>query len=83
MEPTTKPFSELVIGDLFKVGEEKYRKIPAIEIPGAGERNAAQESNQGWVYISPETAVQHYGHVDLAVDRVRAGRQESPRGQTR
>src|SRR5688572_22789518 len=75
IDPTTKPFRELAIGDLFEVTGEPYRKIPPLIIPGVGERNAAQEPTQHWVCFSPETATVHYGYVALEVDRVRAKRQ--------
>jgi hypothetical protein len=74
-DPTPKQFRELAIGDLFEVAREKYRKIPPLIIPEIGERNAAKEVTQHWLYFPPETTILHYGYVDLEVDRVRAKRQ--------
>jgi hypothetical protein len=75
LDPTTKQFRELDIGDLFEVAGEQYRKIPLLLIPEVGERNAAKEPTQHWMYFLPETVTVQYGHVDLEVDRVRAKRQ--------
>jgi hypothetical protein len=66
-------FSELNIGDLFRLDDEEYRKIPPLEIPDVGERNAALIQTHQWVSIDPETTVRRFGTTDLLVDRVRAG----------
>jgi hypothetical protein len=66
-------FSELNMGDLFRLKDEEYRKIPALEIPDLGERNAAVILTHQWVYLDPEKTVRRFGTTDLLVDRVRAG----------
>ena len=81
--PTRVRFSDLNVGDVFRVRavlKDKnvcYRKIPLIEITGVGERNAAMSTNESWVYFPPDTKVVHFGKTDLEVDRGRAERQAS------
>jgi hypothetical protein len=72
----TLNFSDLNTGDLFRLDDEEYRKIPSLEIPDVGERNAALIQTHQWVNFDPETIVQRFGTTDLLADRVRAGRPE-------
>jgi hypothetical protein len=75
-------FSELDMGDLFRLEDEEYRKIPPLEIPDLGERNAAVIQTHQWVTIDPEKTVRRFGTTDLLIDRVRAGLSSAEDRQT-
>ena len=72
MADKTLTFGQLEIGDLFLVNEIKYRKIPPIELPDSGVRNAARESNQAWFYFALDKIVVRYGTSEYDLDWIRA-----------